>query len=332
MRALRFTAPRSARLVEHDRPTLHDGDALIAPHYVGLCGTDWELFTGSMPYFGQGLASYPLQPGHEVAGVVVESTDSGTPPGSRVMVDPVVGCGECPACHAGRQTHCAQRYELGVRLAMPGGACDLVRVPTRNLHLVPDEVDLRDAALVEPGVTACHAVARFGQAADRRALVIGAGTLGLIAAQLLHSAGAVVDVLDVVPDRKPLIEELAATPVTRVEQARYDLVVEAAGSATAVHDALTAVAPGGQIALIGVQGAPIDHVDVNTLVLNDATLFGVLNGPGLYDVLLARLAEGAVATAPLIDQEYPLADAEHALARLANPARTRPKVLLRVAG
>lgn len=330
MRALAFTAPISAKLVEREPPALREGYALIAPHYVGLCGTDLELYVGSMPYFGQGVAEYPIQPGHEVAGVVVESTGRDLVPGTRVIADPVVGCGQCSACQAGRQTHCPQRYELGVRRGMPGAACGLVAVPTQNIYRIPDAVELRDAVLVEPGVTACHAVSRLGHANARRALVIGAGTLGLISAQLLLSAGADVDVLDVAPDRKPLIEELKAAPVTRIADSSYDLIVEAAGSSRAVHDALRAVAPGGKVALIGVQAAPVDQVDMNQLVLKDASLFGVLNGPGLYAQLLEKIAEGAVHSAPLVDSEFPLLEAERALDRLTVPSRARPKVLLRI--
>lgn len=332
MKALMFTGQGTVQLAERDAPDRAEGETLMAPRFVGLCGTDLELYTGVMPYFAQGVARYPIQPGHEVAGIVVESSAPDLAPGTPVIADPVVGCGVCLACRSGRKTHCVNRYELGVRCGMPGGACELVSVPTRNLHRVPDGVALEDAVLVEPGVTACNAVDRCGDVASCRALVIGAGTLGLIATQLLASAGADVDVMDVEPARRTLIEEAKARPIDRVADATYDVVVEAAGVPRAVRDALSGVAPGGQVALIGVQSAPVDGVDVNLLVLKDATVFGVLNGPGLYDRLLGRIADGSVSTAMLVDARFPLIDATAALVRLAESGRARPKVLLAING
>ena len=99
MRALRFTAPGAACAVELDPPARSATEALVSPRYAGLCGTDLELFTGVMPYFATGVASYPIQPGHEVAGTVVEGGD--LPPGTEVMIDPVFGCGRVPRAPPG---------------------------------------------------------------------------------------------------------------------------------------------------------------------------------------------------------------------------------------
>jgi len=106
--ALRFTGPRAASVVESEPPEPAPGEVLVAPRYVGLCGTDLELLTGVMPYFAAGQASYPIQPGHEVSGVVVES-------GTQVMIDPGTGCGACAACTG------AASEAVG---ASAGGACE----------------------------------------------------------------------------------------------------------------------------------------------------------------------------------------------------------------
>lgn len=330
MRALSVTGPGSAAIVEIDPPVLGTGEALVAPRYVGLCGTDLELLTGSMPYFAQGEASYPIQPGHEVTGLVVSSQDARLAAGVPVLVDPVVGCGSCPACASALPTRCAERRELGLRRGMPGGACELIAVPVENLHPVPPGVSVRDAPLVEPGVTAFNAVQRLGDVDDRRALVIGAGTLGLIAAQLLLTRGAEVDVAVAQPVRAALVDQLGARPVDRVKPALYPAVIEAAGAPDAVRSAFAAVAPGGSVALVGVQPGPVGQLDVNDLVLKDATARGVLNGPGLFGRMLDELAAGTCDVSALIDSEFELADADAALAALAEPDRRAPKVLLRV--
>lgn len=330
MRALRLDGPGEASVVEADAPARGDGEALIAPRYVGLCGTDLELLTGVMPYFAAGLASYPIQPGHEVSGTVVEGSD--LPPGTEVMIDPVFGCGACAACAAGFATRCADRRELGLRHGMPGGACELLAVPAANLHPVPAGVGLREATLVEPGVTALNAVERVGDVAGRPAVVVGAGTLGLLAAQLLVARGAEVDVVVIEPERAALVERIGARAVASAAPGAYAAAIEAAGTPASVRAALAAVAPGGQIGVIGVQPGLVDGVDVNALVLKDVSLHGVLNGPGLYDRLLGELAVGGFDASALVDSEFELADAPAALARLQEPSRAAPKVVLRIDG
>lgn len=331
MRALSLTGPEAAELVAIDPPQAGGDEALVEPRWVGLCGTDLELFLGTMPYFRAGVASYPIQPGHEVAGVVIEApADGGPAAGTPVVIDPVVGCGGCAACASGIETHCSDRRELGVRLGMPGGAAELIAVPVRKLHPVPAGVALRDAVLVEPAVTVLNGLDRVGDADGVTALVIGAGTLGLIAAQLLRSRGAAVDVLIDLPARVPLIESIGARPVEAIEPAAYGIVLEAAGTPAAVRGALAAASAGGQIALMGVQPDAVDQLDVNELVLRDVTLHGVLNGPGRFGRVLDEIARGALEPSQLIDGDWELGDAGAALARLREPSREAPKVLLRI--
>jgi len=330
MRALEFSAPGAASLVEIDPPQAGPGEALVEPRYVGLCGTDLEMFNGTMPYFAEGSATYPIQPGHEVTGVIVAAAESGPEAGTEVLVNPVVGCGECEACIAGIQVRCPDRRELGLRHGLAGGACELIAVPATHLHPIPAGVGLRDAVLGEPGVTALNAVEVLGEAAGRRALVLGAGTLGLIAVQLLVARGAEVDVLVIEDQRLPLVERFAARPVRTAEADTYPLVVEAAGAAAAAREALRVVAPGGRIALAGVQPGPVAELDLNQIVLKDATVRGVLNGPGLFDRMLEELAAGVVDAGALIGAEFELGEAEAALAALSDPSRAAPKVMLSV--
>jgi threonine dehydrogenase-like Zn-dependent dehydrogenase len=316
-------------VVNRRDPTVGIGEILVAPAYVGLCGSDLELFDGSHPYFVQGRAVLPLQPGHEVSAIVVEDRSGALPTGTRVVLDPVVGCRLCPQCLDGRATHCADRFELGLRRGMDGGAAELISVPCTNAHPVPEGVSLREAVLTEPGVTALNGLRRIGELAGR-ALVIGAGTLGGIATQLLVASGVEVEVLVLDERRGPLIERWGARPTTAPADGAYDVVIEAAGTAEAVRSALRTVAPGGSIALLGVQGQPLDGFDVDAILFKDASIFGVLNGPGLYESMLDEIATGHVRARELIEREFALEDAAAAFEFLASQDRMRPKVLLRV--
>lgn len=310
------------------------GEALVAPGYVGLCGTDAELLAGTMPYFGSGDASYPIQPGHEWSGVVIESDDPILPPGTHVVADPVVGCGRCETCRSGPATRCIDRLEMGVRRGMPGGAAEAVAVPSRNLVRIPEGLDDRTAVLAEPFVTVLAGIDRAGARPGTEALVIGGGTLGLIAAQHLIATGTRVAVAMRDARRADLVRSIGAEPVAQHDvnglRGRYPTVIEAAGTPDAIRLGVAAVAAGGAIALLGVPTAPVDAFDVAGLVVKDATVHAVLNGPGRYQAALEALHSGVVRPEPLIDAEFSLDDAPRALERLVSRDRERPKVLLRI--
>jgi 2-desacetyl-2-hydroxyethyl bacteriochlorophyllide A dehydrogenase len=330
LRALVLSGPDRLAVVDGDEPRPGPHDALVAPEYVGLCGTDLELVRGTMPYFASGDAAYPLRPGHEIVGRVLDCADRSSLVGRAVVVDPVIGCGRCPACAAERVTWCVDRQEVGVRRGRPGGAAALVAVPSANLHPVPEGLSPRTAVLAEPGVTVLHAIERVGDVKGANALVVGAGTLGLLAAQLLSARDATVEVLDRGVDRRAVVDRTGATLQTDVRPGAYDVVIEAAGIPAGVAAAVDAAAPGAQIAVTGVHGQAMAAVDSDALVLKDLTVHGIFNGGGRYDAVLRELAGGAVDADALIDGEFALDDARAAFERLADPARPRPKVLLRV--
>jgi 2-desacetyl-2-hydroxyethyl bacteriochlorophyllide A dehydrogenase len=331
VRAVSFPATREVVVHDVADPVPGPGEALVAPRYVGLCGTDLELLEGTMPYFAEGHAWYPLQPGHEVAGVVVQAPAGTVAPGTPVLLHPLVGCGTCDACRAQRVPHCPELRTIGVRGGLPGGAAELMTILAANLMELPPGLSLRDAVLAEPGVTALNCIRSAGAEAGMRALVVGAGTLGAIAAQLLRNEGLDVDVSIVDPARRAFVESLGVRAVEQVPRRAYDVVVEYAGSAGAVRAALDAVKAGGTVALAGVQPAPVDGVDVNAIVLDGITLRGTLPAER-FPEMLGQLASGAVAAEPLIEHVYALEDAPEAYARLADPSRERPKLMLRIGG
>lgn len=331
MRAVCFQA--AGEVVVHDapEPVPGPGEALVAPRYVGLCGTDLELLDGTMPHFADGSASYPLRPGHEVVGVVVHAPEGSPAPGTPVLLHPLIGCGACAACREGRVPHCADCRAIGFWHGTPGGAAELIALPAANLIELPAGLSLRDAVLAEPGVTALNCIRSAGAEAGMRALVVGAGTLGAIAAQLLRNEGLDVEVSIVEPGRRAFVESLGVRAVEQVPRRAYDVVVEYAGSAGAVRAALDAVRVGGTVALAGVQPALVDGVDVNAIVLDGITLRGTLPVESL-PAMLGPLASGAVAAEPLIERVYALEDAPEAYARLADQTRERPKLMLRIDG
>lgn len=336
-RALRFLAPRQLAVLDVDAPTPGPDDALVAPRFVGLCGTDAKLLDGSLAYFAIAASAYPVQPGHEWSGVVVRSGRPDLPPGTPVIGDPIVGCRVCDVCAVGPETHCNERREQGVRGDLPGAASTLIAFPDRNLHRVPDGVPLDHAALAEPTVTVMEGIARLGAAAASGAevMVIGAGTLGLIAAQLLVDRGCAVSVAVRGRTAGERAERAGARALqlgngSAYPSAAFDGVVEASGGVDATAIGLEALRPGGTIAVLGVPPGRIPGLDLVTMIVRDLTMTGCLNGPGRYEDALNAIRDGRVQADLIVDAVIPLVDAASAFGIMADRSRLRPKVMLSV--
>src|SRR3954468_18917955 len=203
MRAIEFHGAERLQLVERPDPEPVEGQLLIAPSAVGICGTDIEIFDGSLAYFRMGLAEYPIVPGHEWTGTVVDvgSGVTGFTAGDRVVGEVAIGCGVCVRCRAGRRHLCAKRTETGI-VHMDGAMASRLVFPSGFAHRV--ELEPRAGALVEPTSVALHAVRR-GRVAGQRVLIVGAGPIGLLAAQCARAEGAAeVVVSDTREDRLTL--------------------------------------------------------------------------------------------------------------------------------
>ena len=207
MRAIEFHGSEQLEIVERPDPAPGEGELLIEPTAVGICGTDIEVFDGSLAYFRMGIAAYPIVPGHEWTGTVVDVGTGvvGFAPGDRVVGEVAIGCGVCVRCLAGRRHLCARRTETGI-VHMDGAMATRMVFPAAFAHRV--ELEPRAGALVEPTSVALHAVRR-GRVAGQRVLIVGAGPIGLLAAQCARAEGAIsVSVSDTREDRLTLAAAL----------------------------------------------------------------------------------------------------------------------------
>ena len=334
VRAVHITGPDAFEIVEKPRLDVPPGMSLAAPAYVGLCGTDLDLFDGSMPYLHQGFATYPLQPGHEWSGTLLQ-TAGGLAAGTRTILDPIVDCGRdgCEHCGTGQIVRCTDRRELGVRNGLDGALATVVAVPDAYLLPIPESVSTRDATLVEPMVTTLEGIKRTEPQPGEEVLVVGAATLGLAAAMILSARGIRSHVLLRSSVRAETVEAAGGIPWvagTRAAVEEFDVVIEAAGTPSGVQASLAHVTHGGRVALLGVPTEPVE-IDAGAVAVRDITIKGVLNGPGQYPNGLAAIASGEVRPELLIDRVYPFDEIEAALARSRERGRERPKVLVQVA-
>ncbi len=279
---------------------------------AGVCNTDLELAKGYMGFSGV--------LGHEF---VAEALD-GEKAGSRVVAGINFACGRCAACLADAGRHCPERTVLGIDGADGAFAEELV-VPACNLVEVPAAVSDEAAVFTEPLAAACEILDQIGDLARQDALVLGAGKLGPLIAQVLASAGFVVDLVGRHTDSLAWIEDHGVRlSGESPDRGGYALVVEATGTADGLASAIACTRPRGTLVLkTTVAGS--HQVDLAPVVINEITLIG--SRCGRFEPALELLATGRVAVTPMIDARYDLEDAERAFAHAAR--RGVRKVLIR---
>jgi L-iditol 2-dehydrogenase len=255
------------------RPEPQSGDALIKVMASGICGSDMHAFLGH-----DARRPAPLVLGHEAAGIVVGGPDDGR----RVTLNPLVTCGECPECVAGRTNNCAHRQIISMP-PRPGAFADYVALPRGNLVTVPDDMPLEKAALAEPIACGWHAV-RVGCAAhpkpnaDIKAMAIGGGAIGYGAALCLLAQG-VKSVTLIEPNetrRNYLIANSGGRiefPTNPVDSEQFDLVIDGVGFAATRATASRVAAPGGVIVHIGL-GEAAGGLDIRRMTLQEIAFIG----------------------------------------------------------
>ena len=304
MRAFVVTAPQECAVPDVPPPTARDGEVVVDVERAGVCGTDVEFWTGGMQYLHDGNAAYPMRLGHEWSGTV-SAVGTGVERrwlGRRVTGDTMLGCGACSRCTTGRQHVCDARSELGIRGGRPGALAEQVAVPVTSLVELPEQLDPAAGALVEPGGNALRAVQAADLTPGDRALVLGAGTIGLLVALFARADGAEIHLVDRSERARSFARDLGFPAVASTDELPdlpLDAVVDASTAAALPARAVELVEPGKRVVYIGLSGSP-SLLDTRALVLKDVTAVGVLSGsPGLRGAA-ERYATGAVDPRPLV--------------------------------
>lgn len=339
MRAYRVERPGSAGLVDAPIPTPAADELLVRVEAVGICGSDLELIKGTRD---AAFTRYPVVPGHEWAGVVVDSGvhHATLPPGTRVVVEGHHYCGTCPPCRAGRTQLCASYDEYG--FTRDGGYREYVAARADLCHpLRHAETDL--GALSEPTACALHAVERSQIAPDDRVAVIGAGPIGLLAvacAAACHPARLVAaDVRDTTlavartlgaTDTVCAPAPSLATAVRDVLGGSPDVIIEAAGHPLAQAAATELLARGGRLTVLGIAGTDrTTPFNFDPLVFRDARVEAVFAYPSaVFGRAVTSIDQGVINPAPLVTHRFALSAAADALALLEARREPAIKVLL----
>jgi 2-desacetyl-2-hydroxyethyl bacteriochlorophyllide A dehydrogenase len=326
MKAAMLHGPRDLRVERLRDPRPEPGEVVVRMTAAGLCGTDYEIWSGARP------VAYPRIMGHELVGRVeaIASDVTRVSPGDPVVVEPNYSCGHCPLCREGNRNLCLSRTTIGINA--DGGFAELVRVPARCCWRATAGAASDSLLLAEPLAVVVRAVGRGEPKPGETAAIVGAGTLGLLALQVLRTRGARVMVTSRSRRRFALASQLGADATHATlegplaDAARrfagregVDLVVETAGTAEAVTHALELVRPGGRVVLTGLPHEPTS-VSFFSVVRREITLTGSMIYQDEFPEALRLVESGAVQTTPLITHRFGLDRIGEAFAAHADPS------------
>ncbi|MCD4684413.1 MAG: alcohol dehydrogenase catalytic domain-containing protein [Anaerolineae bacterium] len=289
------------------RPVPAADEALIRLRLAGICNTDLELVAGYKGFSGV--------LGHEFVGDVIAGPAVWI--GQRVVGAINVGCGDCDMCRQGVAEHCRRRAVLGI-LNYDGAFADVFRLAARNLVRVPEALPDEVAVFAEPVAAACQIVEMAHVRPTDRVVVVGAGKLGLLSAQVLKLTGADVTVIVRREQQARLLAGWGMRAVARddVPNGQADVVVDCTGNAAGFAEALDLVRPRGTVALKSTY-AGLPQADLTRVVVDELRIVGSRCGP--FDAALRLLASGAVRVEELITARYTLDDAVGAFDHAAQP-------------
>ena len=335
MRAVVFERPGDFELRTVPSPAPQSGHAVIRVRASMVCATDRKVLDGK--FAG---VSFPHVPGHEFSGEVAASDPDGRGPslGTRVGVEVHVGCGSCGRCKEGMYTLCVNYGNRAtghehIGFTTPGGLAQFASVPVGAIHVLPDGVSTEDGAWTDNLGVALWALERGRLAAGDHVIVVGAGAIGLCAAQLARACGAGCVTIIGRGARLERARKFADTAALSAEPlfGTADLVVEFAGTADAARDAIRLARRGGRVVLGGAtgQGVELSGVDLSWIVRGNLDVLGSIANPkGVSGRALELLDRRAVDVHALVTHRFPLEDFREAWETFVNRRDGAIRVML----
>ncbi|WP_457963592.1 L-idonate 5-dehydrogenase [Arthrobacter sp. D1-29] len=319
----------------------HPDQAVVEIEYGGICGSDLHYWLHGAA--GESVLKAPMVLGHEIVGVVARAAADGSGPaeGSAVAVHPatpgpVAGPGvvKYPEDRPNLSPGCTY---LGSAARFPhtdGAFSRYANLPSRMLRVLPDSLDLKTAALIEPASVAWHAVSRAGDVRGKTALVIGSGPIGALAVAVLKRAGA-ARIVAVDMHRKPLEiaeavgadEVLDAGAVEAIEAVQADVVIESSGSHHGLASAIKGAVRGGKVVMVGLLPTGPQPVLISLAITRELELLGSFRFNDEIDDVIAALADGSLVVDPVVTHVFPLERGLEAFETARNSAESG-KVLL----
>lgn len=334
-----YRGDKTLSVEQKDDPAPAAGEVQIEVAFCGICGTDLHVYLGHM----DARVGFNRILGHEMSGIVsaVGAGVDGIALGDRVVVRPLDACGECPACTAGHGHICHKLKFIG--LDTDGAMQGRWNVPAHTIHHLPDNLSLRDAALVEPLAVACHDVARGKVAKGEDVLVIGGGPIGMLVAMAAREAGGNVTISEINETRlalakdigfnvmNPLENDVAAAMHEGTGGKGADVVFEVSGTQPGVNLMTAAAATRGRIVMVAIH-ATKPQIDMFQFFWRELELIGArVYEPQDYDKAIELLSNGVIDTDRLITSVQPLTKISDAFAELTGNPKAM-KIMIELGG
>ncbi len=330
MKAVVFTEPNKLEVREAPDPQIGPDEVLVQPKRCGICGSDYDLLEGEyiLPI------SYPVIPGHEWSGVVVEAgkqvKDFRT--GDRVVGECAVGCGACKLCKSGYVNCCPVGDHFGFTL--DGAMAEFVKVKAAWLHKLPHNLSLKEGALIEPFTVGYYSICAIGRVdGGDTVLVSGGGTIGLSALIAAKGMGARVILAEPLSNRRNLAKELGAEAVVDPYQEDFvekvkdltrgegaDVVIEAAGVDDSLKTVLDLAGYAARVSFVGINLKETLPVGLGKIQKKGLNVKGIVGSPYVWEKALKFLSQVKPNLSLVNTHEFTIDEAKQAfgLARKAD--------------
>jgi len=307
-----MTQPGSITFHEVEKPQIDPDQVLIKIQRIGVCGSDIHVFHGMHPY-----TSYPVVQGHEVSGIIAEvgASVQGLSVGDKAVFMPQVTCGKCYPCRHGMYHICDHLKVMGFQTS--GAAQEFFAVNAEMVLKVPESISLDQAAMIEPVSVAVHALARFGEVNGQKVVVLGAGTIGNLTAQVARAEGAEVLITDISDYKLEKAAQCGLQHTVNTSRAdlgeaiqevfgadKADLILECVGVQDTISQAITHARKGSTIIVVGVFGKK-PEVDLGLVQDRELSILGTLMYQKRdYQKAIALIEAGKLTLDPLVTHRF----------------------------
>jgi len=346
MKAAFLTGLREMEIRETPEPQLRGPrDVLLRIDIVGVCGSDVHYYTRGR--IGSAVVKHPFIVGHECAGTVQEvgAEVRGLQVGQRVAIDPLVSCGHCDQCQAGRAHTCRNQRFLGLPGQLAGSFVEYLVLPEECCYPIPASMTVDQAVLVEPLSIGVYAQRISQLVSGARIVILGSGPIGL---SVLLACRVAVDcrayVTDLIGERLKLASQLGAAwtgnpkqsdvvkTIRDAEPLGVDFVFECAGEQETVDQGVALLKPGGTLLIIGIPEVDQISFPIHTLRRKELTIKNVRRQNHCVAPAIGLVASGMVNVDPLMTHHFSLEDTKAAFDLVADYRDGVVKALIHVPG
>ncbi|MGL5522897.1 MAG: Zn-dependent oxidoreductase [Aeromonas veronii] len=335
MKSVVIKQPHQLELTERPLPVPAEGEVRIRVLRAGICGSDVHIFHGNNPF-----AKYPRVIGHEFFGVI-DAVGEGIPEadlGKRVVVDPVVSCGDCYPCSVGRPNVCSHLQVIGVH--RDGGFSEYACVPHVNVYELPDDIPDEEAAMIEPFTIAANICAQLQPTEKDVVLIYGAGPMGLTSIQALRGVYCVdrIIVADRVAERLLMAQENGADVVVnnsivdletylKEENISPTLIIDAACHPLILSEAIKLASPAARIGIMGFSSEAC-IINQQQITSKEITIFSSRLNRRRFPEVIKWCKEKRINPSKLITHHFPYQQVEDAMELFEKNQRDCCKVVL----